>query len=64
MAEYIVISETESYPIDTDEEREQATAAMRELGWAECVVYVGEPGDPSSYANGKRFTSKGEVFLG
>jgi hypothetical protein len=60
--EFIVISEV-GYPIDTDEERAEALTAMVDSGFAECAVYVGAP-DPSSYASGKRFTSKGEVFFG
>jgi hypothetical protein len=63
MAEYIVI-ETQAYEIDTDEQRAEATAAMRDAGLAEAAVHVGDADDPSSYANGKRFTAKGEVFFG
>lgn len=64
MAQYIVVSENESYPIDTDAERAEACEAMRVAGLGECAVFFGDPDDPSSYAAGKRFTSKGEVFSG
>ena len=66
MAQYIVISDRGenpvSYAIDTDEERGEARAAMTAAGVEESAVYVGDPEDPSSYANGASFKNdSGEI---
>lgn len=67
MAQFIRIStdrgETSTaYSIDTDEERDEARAAMTAAGVAESAVYVGDPEDPSSYASGAWFkNNSGEI---
>lgn len=46
--QYVVISD-ESYPIDTSEQIETATAALKEAGLNETPVWNGDIDDPDSY---------------
>jgi len=49
---YVVIDE-EVYTLATDSDYVEAKAALGEAGLVSTPVYVGDPDDPDSYANGQ-----------
>jgi hypothetical protein len=62
MDQHIMVGEW-GYAIDTDEERAEAVAAMREANVVEVKVFAGDFADDSSCPNGQRFSVNGEVVL-